>query len=63
MLPQLGDIGGSEGSDGTHTSLYGIWQTKPWVPPAAAGGKVPRNERGNVEVPPFAAALPTGTVS
>lgn len=41
--------------------LYGHWQTEPWQPPAAAGGRVPRNERGNVEVPPFARALPPGT--
>jgi xeroderma pigmentosum group C-complementing protein len=43
------------------TSLYGFWQTEPWEPPAAADGRVPRNERGNVEVPPFAKALPKGT--
>lgn len=42
--------------------LYGPWQTRPWAPPAACDGIVPRNERGNVEVPPFAAALPEGTV-
>lgn len=42
-------------------SLYGLWQTDEWTPPAAEGGRVPRNERGNVEVPPFARALPPGT--
>ncbi|GAB4822170.1 hypothetical protein N2152v2_009216 [Parachlorella kessleri] len=53
---------GVEDGIGELTCLYGVWQTKPWAPPAAAGGKVPRNERGNVEAPPFAAALPVGTV-
>lgn len=42
--------------------FYGYWQTEEWTPPAAKDGKVPKNERGNVEVPPFAAALPIGTV-
>ena len=32
------------------------------MPPAATDGRVPKNERGNVEAPPFAAALPHGTV-
>jgi hypothetical protein len=40
--------------------LYGLWQTQEWVAPAAAGGKVPKNERGNVEVPPLTKSLPTG---
>lgn len=44
------------------TDLYGLWQTRPWAPPAAVDGRVPRNERGNVEVPPFVKALPAGTV-
>jgi len=44
------------------SDFYGIWQTKPWVPDAAVNGRVPKNERGNVEVPPFASALPAGTV-
>ena len=43
--------------------FYGEWQTRGWKPQAAANGKVPRNDRGNVEVPPFASALPEGTVS
>ena len=47
----------------TLSSFYGQWQTKEWKPQAAANGRVPRNERGNVEVPPFTAALPEGTVS
>ena len=44
------------------TALYGLWQTEAWMPPAAKDGVVPKNERGNVEVPPFAKALPGGTV-
>lgn len=44
------------------TSLYGVWQTDPWTAPRAEGGRVPRNERGNVECPPLVAALPGGTV-
>ena len=52
-----------EGEEAATIALYGSWQTRPWAPAAAAGGKVPRNERGNVEVPPFAHALPAGTVN
>lgn len=48
--------------EGKKVELYGPWQTRPWAPPAAADGVVPRNDRGNVEAPPFAAALPAGTV-
>lgn len=33
--------------------LYGPWQTQEAHPIVASGGRVPRNERGNVEVPPF----------
>jgi xeroderma pigmentosum group C-complementing protein len=44
-----------------HTELFGMWQTQPWAPPAARDGIVPKNERGNVEVPPFAKELPAGT--
>ena len=40
----------------------GAHQTDPWQPPAAKDGQVPKNERGNVEVPPFASALPGGCV-
>jgi hypothetical protein len=40
--------------------LYGLWQTEAWEPPPAVDGKVPRNEHGNVEVPPFAKSLPKG---
>lgn len=44
------------------TRLYGEWQTVAWAPPAARDGQVPKNERGNVNVPPYAQALPAGTV-
>jgi xeroderma pigmentosum group C-complementing protein len=50
-----------EGDVAQLTELYGEWQTEPWVPPAAENGVVPKNERGNVEVPPLAQALPAGT--
>jgi xeroderma pigmentosum group C-complementing protein len=41
--------------------LYGIWQTDEYDPPTAVGGKVPRNEYGNVEL--FKPCmLPKGTV-
>jgi hypothetical protein len=42
------------------TRLYGEWQTAAWAPPAARDGVVPKNERGNVNVPPYAQALPAG---
>lgn len=42
------------------TRLYGEWQTTAWAPPAAVDGTVPRNERGNVNVPPYATQLPAG---
>ena len=32
------------------TILYGLWQTKAWAQPGAQGGKVPRNEYGNVDL-------------
>ncbi|KAF8070964.1 RAD4 [Scenedesmus sp. PABB004] len=54
--------GGASGAEQATQALYGLWQTEPWAPPAAVDGKVPRNEHGNVEAPPFAAALPEGTV-
>ena len=59
---------GAEGNDeayvdpATLSSFYGPWQTKAWKAQAAANGRVPRNERGNVEVPPFTSAMPEGTV-
>ena len=40
--------------------LYGEWQTAAWAPPQATGGRVPKNDRGQVDVPPFALALPQG---
>ncbi len=49
-----------EGGEGM-TKLYGKWQADPHVP-RAVDGKVPRNERGNVEVPPCAAVMPIGCV-
>lgn len=39
--------------------LYGLWQTEAFVR-RAEDGKVPKNDRGNIEVPPFAKALPLG---
>ena len=44
------------------SSYYAEWQTEHWSPPPAVDGKVPKNDRGNVEVPPFATELPKGTV-
>lgn len=44
------------------TKLYGEWQTDAYELPTASGGIVPKNERGNVEAPPFVNALPGGTV-
>lgn len=49
-------------SAGPKIEVYGIWQTQPWAPPAAKNGIVPRNEYGNVEVPPLTNILPAGTV-
>lgn len=40
--------------------IYGVWQTRPWAAPAARGGQVPKNERGQVDCPPFSLALPEG---
>lgn len=40
--------------------MYGVWQTRPWAPPAARGGQVPKNERGQVDCPPYSLALPEG---
>ena len=37
-------------------TLTGEWQTEPWDPPGAKDGKVPRTERGNVDL--HGAALP-----
>ena len=58
-----GQEGDGEADDSAlFSAFYGPWQTRPWKPPAAQGGRVPRNERGNVEVPPFVSQLPEGTV-
>lgn len=43
------------------TALYGKWQTHPWQPPRAVDGKVPRNERGQVDVW-SEKCIPPGTV-
>lgn len=56
------EAGGAAAAGAAVTLLYGFWQTDPWQPPKAEGGVVPKNERGNVECPPFAKALPQGTV-
>ncbi len=45
-------------TDAAVTKLYGKWQTQEWIPPAAENGVVPKNDKGNVLAPPFAAALP-----
>ena len=57
-----GENDNNDDGEGEMSNFYGIWQTQAWVPPAAVGGIVPKNDRGNVEVPPLAAALPAGTV-
>lgn len=54
----------TQGDDATQQDnnmqrLYGLWQTVAFVR-RAEDGKVPRNERGNVEVPPLAKSLPLG---
>lgn len=61
-LPAAAAAGG-EGAAAALQQLYGLWQTEPWEPPPAVDGKVPRNEHGNVEVPPFALQLPKGNVT
>lgn len=43
------------------TELYGYWQTEPWKQAIAKDGIVPRNEYGNVEIPPLVKALPQNT--
>lgn len=42
--------------------MFGLWQTEPWRPASVVEGRVPRNEYGNIECPPFVPALPEGTV-
>jgi hypothetical protein len=52
---------GGQGTEGEMNWLYGKWQCDPYIA-KAEGGRVPKNDRGNVEVPPFAPALPVGCV-
>lgn len=59
MLDGEPDLGNNEQA---MSRYYADWQTDPWCPPAAQDGKVPKNDRGNVEVPPFAFQMPLGTV-
>jgi xeroderma pigmentosum group C-complementing protein len=56
---QAGDKEGSGAVDSNMQQLYGLWQTDAFVR-RAVDGKVPRNQRGNVEVPPLAKSLPEG---
>jgi hypothetical protein len=48
-------------SSGANCELYGEWQTEDYVPPVAKDGKVPKNERGQVDLW-HERMLPTGTV-
>lgn len=48
--------------DSSMQQLYGLWQTDEFVR-RAQDGKVPRNERGNVEVPPLAKTMPLGELT
>jgi xeroderma pigmentosum group C-complementing protein len=50
---------GGEGDSSMMQQLYGLWQTDAFLR-RAVDGKVPRNERGNVEVPPLTKAMPLG---
>ncbi|KAK9823314.1 hypothetical protein WJX72_001861 [[Myrmecia] bisecta] len=59
---ELGSPSTSKSPEPALTRLYGEWQTSEWRAPVATGGVVPKNEHGNVLCPPFAAALPEGTV-
>jgi xeroderma pigmentosum group C-complementing protein len=36
--------------DDIYLSLYGIWQTRSYVPPAVQNGIIPKNQYGNIEV-------------
>lgn len=58
----VGGIDIDDGGSQLMSGYYAEWQTVPWTPPPAADGKVPKNDRGNIEAPPFAAELPKGTV-
>eukprot|EP00210_Caulerpa_lentillifera_P007977 g7616.t1 len=43
------------------TELYGYWQTEPWKCAVAENGIVPKNQFGNVEIPPMVKSLPENT--
>lgn len=58
----MGGIDIDDGGGQLMSRYYAEWQTVPWSPPPAVDGKVPKNERGNIEAPPFATELPKGTV-
>ena len=47
--------------DAMVTKMYGSWQTQAWEARTAVGRVVPKNDRGNVHCPPFAAELPKVT--
>jgi hypothetical protein len=55
---EAGKEAGAEGESNMQ-QLYGLWQTEEFIR-RAVDGKVPRNERGNVEVPPLAKSMPLG---
>ena len=59
LLQGEADYQGLAAADPNATKLYGLWQTTSYNAPAALDGKVPKNERGNVQVPPFVSAMPT----
>lgn len=52
---------GIQDGDEKNTELYGMWQTEPLCLPPAVDGKVPKNERGQVDVW-SEKCLPPGTV-
>ncbi|GBG69118.1 hypothetical protein CBR_g3816 [Chara braunii] len=49
------------GGEKKTVGLFGQWQTDEWTPPAAKDGKVPKNERGQVDVW-SEKCIPPGTV-
>ncbi|CAM6099987.1 unnamed protein product [Calypogeia fissa] len=59
--PEIELDGEEEKKEEKTTTLYGKWQTHPWQPPRAVDGKVPRNERGQVDVW-SEKCIPPGTV-
>lgn len=52
------DEPGFEMEDPNATKLYGEWQTQRYRAPVAMNGNLPKNSRGNVEVPPHVPRLP-----